>query len=165
MAVYDRWTTPEGILRISGWARDGLSVEQIAQNIGIRKNTLYAWKNRFPKIAKAIDEGREVVDLQVENALLKRALGYDYEEVTQETGFDKESGKKILMVRRVVNKHVQPDVTAQIFWLKNRRPEKWRDRKDLSISEMSAEQSRLADTLQLLQMDDERAEAPPEPEV
>ena len=77
---YADWITPEGLLKIEGWARDGLIDEQIAQNIGIRATTLYEWKKRFPQFSEALKRGKEIVDIMVENALLKRALGYSYTE-------------------------------------------------------------------------------------
>lgn len=119
---YVDWITPEGLLKIGGWARDGLTDEQIAANIGIRAGTLYEWKNRFPEFSEALKRGKEVVDRQVENALLKRALGYEYEEVKEKF----EGGE--LTERTVTRKEVVADTTAQIFWLKNRKPDKWRDK-------------------------------------
>lgn len=119
---YQEWLTPEGLLKIVGWARDGLIDEQIAQNIGIRAATLYEWKKRFPEISEALKRGKEVIDRQVENALLKRALGYEYEEVKEKF----EGG--ILTERTVTKKEVVADTTAQIFWLKNRKPDTWRDK-------------------------------------
>ena len=119
---YQEWLTPEGLLKIEGWARDGLIDEQIAQNIGIRAGTLYEWKKRFSEISEALKRGKEVVDRQVENALLKRALGYEYEEVKEKF----EGG--ILTERTVTRKEVVADTTAQIFWLKNRKPDTWRDK-------------------------------------
>lgn len=121
---YQEWLTPEGLLKIEGWARDGLTDEQIAQNIGIRRETLYDWKKKYSNITNALKKGKEVVDRQVENALLKRALGYKYDEITYENG--KETKR--------VTKEVQPDVTAQIFWLKNRKPDVWRDKKETELS-------------------------------
>ena len=119
---YVDWITPEGLLKIEGWARDGLTDEQIAVNIGIRAGTLYEWKNRFPEFSETLKKGKEVVDRQVENALLKRALGYEYEEVKEKF----EGGE--LTERTVTRKEVVADTTAQIFWLKNRKPDKWRDK-------------------------------------
>lgn len=121
---YADWLTPEGLLKIEGWARDGLTDEQIAGNIGIRAATLYEWKKKFPEISESLKRGKEVVDRQVENALLKRALGYEYEEVKEKF----ECG--VMTERTVTKKEVVPDTTAQIFWLKNRKPEKWRDKPD-----------------------------------
>lgn len=119
---FQEWLTPEGLLKIEGWARDGLTDEQIAQNIGIRAATLYEWKKRFPEISEALKRGKEVVDRQVENALLKRALGYEYEEIKEKF----EGG--VLTERTVTKKEVVADTTAQIFWLKNRKPDTWRDK-------------------------------------
>nr|DAW39138.1 MAG TPA: terminase small subunit [Caudoviricetes sp.] len=90
--------------------------------MGINPATLYDWKNKYPKISEALKKGKEVVDIQVENALLKRALGYDYQEQRIEKS-DKDGTKIIQTIR-----HVPADTTAQIFWLKNRRPDKWRDK-------------------------------------
>lgn len=122
---YNDWITPEGLLKIEGWARDGLIDEQIAENIGIRAGTLYDWKNRFSDISEALKKGKEVVDRQVENALLKRALGYTYAEITYEAGVE---------TKRVIKEAV-PDTTAQIFWLKNRKPEIWRDKREISTDD------------------------------
>ena len=119
---YQQWLEPEGLTLLEGWARDGLTDEQIAGNIGINTSTLYDWKNKFSKISEALKKGKEVVDIQVENALLKRALGYDFQETRVEKS-DKD-GTKIIQTL----KHIPADTTAQIFWLKNRRPDTWRDK-------------------------------------
>lgn len=118
---YEYWLTPEGLIKLEGWARDGLTDEQIAKNIGINRDTLYRWKKAYPDFSDALKRGKEVIDRQVENALLKRALGYTYDEVTFEDGVE---------VKRV-RKQVVPDTTAQIFWLKNRKPEEWRDKREI----------------------------------
>lgn len=121
---YEYWLTPEGLLKIEGWARDGLTDEQIAGNIGITAKTLYDWKKKYGNICESLKRGKEVVDRQVENALLRRALGYEYEEVKEKFEGD------AMTERTVTKKEVIPDVTAQIFWLKNRKPDKWRDKPD-----------------------------------
>jgi hypothetical protein len=124
MAKYQEWLEPEALLKLEGWARDGLIDEQIASNMGIRRETLIDWKKKYPNISNALKKGKEVVDIQVENALLKRALGYEYDEVTTEKG----------AISKIVTKQMAPDTTAQIFWLKNRRPDKWRDKQSLEHS-------------------------------
>ena len=118
---YEYWLTPEGLIKLEGWARDGLTDDQIAKNIGINRDTLYRWKKAHSDISDALKRGKEVIDRQVENALLTRALGYTYDEVTFEDGVE---------VKRV-RKQVVPDTTAQIFWLKNRKPEDWRDKREI----------------------------------
>lgn len=125
---YADWITPEGLLKIEGWARDGLTDEQISRNMGIGTTTLYRWKDEFEEIREALKRGKEVVDREVENALLKRALGYEYTETTREAVKNPDSGDIEMRVTKEVTKKVIPDTTAQIFWLKNRKPDKWRDK-------------------------------------
>lgn len=124
--VYDEWLTDDGLLQIQGWARDGLTNEQIAHNIGVTARTFADWVSRFPSLSSSLKKGKAPVDLQVENALLKRALGYEYEETITE--MEEVSGGKPKKHIRKVTKHMPPDTTAQIFWLKNRRPDRWRDK-------------------------------------
>ena len=137
---YTEWLTPDGLLLLEGWARDGLTEEQIAHNIGINVKTLWDWKTRFSPICNAIKKGKAPVDIEVENALLKRALGYEYEEVTTEITeipyIDKKGNEKVRKQKHVkkTKKIVLPDTTAQIFWLKNRRPDKWRDKREETVS-------------------------------
>jgi transposase-like protein len=131
---YQEWITEEGLVKLEGWARDGLTDEQIAHNMGITPSTLYEWKKRFSEISETLKRGKEVIDRHVENALLKRALGYKYDEVTREQGTNPETGESVFVVTKVVTKEVQPDVTAQIFWLKNRKPDEWRDKKELDAN-------------------------------
>lgn len=130
---YQEWLTEEGLLQLEAWARDGLTDEQIAANMGIGYSTLQTWKSKYQDIQDTLKKGKAVVDIQVENALLKRALGYSYKEVTREKIFNPETGQYKLMPTKEVTKEVVPDTTAQIFWLKNRRPDMWRDKKDVSV--------------------------------
>lgn len=247
---YEKWLEPEGLTLLEGWARDGLTDEQIAHNIGISRETLRVWKNNYPVISGTLKKGKEIVDFEVENALLKRALGYNVKEVTRERLVDKgqkkrhngeceltekewefalkyfdhkccycgdplteptkdhikplhdggeltwsnvvpccrscNSSKKDnemlswyqkqpfydpmkvqkindyisfilrlgelqseeagpLVITKEITKEIAPDVTAQIFWLKNRRPDKWRDK---PVEESSGDQNTsLADAI------------------
>lgn len=93
---YQKWLLKENLLLLEGWARDGLTDEQIAKNIGITLSTFYEWKKKYSDFSESLKKGKEVVDYEVENALLSSAL--------------------------------EGNTTAQIFWLKNRRPDKWRDK-------------------------------------
>lgn len=135
---YDRWLTEDGLLLLQGWARAGLTDEQIAHNCGVTSKTLRQWKTQHGAIGTALKEGKEVIDLLVENALLKRALGFDYIETTHErvvTGVDPDTDKPIheLVLTKTVTKMVIPDTTAQIFWLKNRKRADWRDNERMEI--------------------------------
>ena len=133
------------LIVIQGWARDGLNNQQIAHNMGISAKTLYEWQNKYSEFGNTLKEGKEVVDREVENALLKRALGYSVEEVTRERMYVRNAeGKQILdadgmpmselAITKKATKHIAPDTTAQIFWLKNRKPNEWRDKKDVGVT-------------------------------
>ena len=100
MAKIDEWLEKDKLILLEGWARDGLTYEQIAHNMGIDTSTLWDWRKANTTISNAIKKGREVVDYEVENALLKSAL--------------------------------EGNTTAQIFWLKNRRKQQWRDKVEYS---------------------------------
>lgn len=135
---YEQWLTEEGLLQLEAWARNGLTDEQIAANMGITRSTLNEWKKKYSDISDTLKRGKDIVDIQVENALLKRALGYTYIETTQERvdDYDPYTGLKTgshMEVTKTVTKEVQPDTTAQIFWLKNRKPDTWRDKRDVGI--------------------------------
>ncbi len=108
---YEYWLTDEGLLQLEAWARNGLTDEQIAENIGISRSTLNDWKNKYSDISDTLKNNKLIIDTQVENALFKKAIGF--------VGPDQ--------------KYYPPDATAQIFWLKNRKPEDWRDKKDVSV--------------------------------
>ena len=122
MAKIDEWLKEDKLILLEGWARDGLTNEQIAKNIGIIPNTLYTWINKKKEIKESLKKGKEVVDFEVENALLKKALGYTITLHKQKVTKDGD------VVDTEEEMHVPPDTTAQIFWLKNRKANKWRDK-------------------------------------
>nr|WP_122645709.1 HNH endonuclease [Enterococcus mediterraneensis] len=238
MAKYTEWLTEEGLIRIEGWARDGLADKQIAENIGVAYSTFREWVKKFPALSASLKKSKEVADRQVENALFKRATGFTYVEVTKErivdTGqkkrhdgeseltqeewevaqayfkfhcaycgqedemtkdhldplknhgkltasnvvpacrscnsskkdhqwlawfqqqdfYDRDRAQKIteyinfvlslpkkkndglgrLVVTKEVIKQVAPDTGAAAFWLKNRKPDVWRDKKETELS-------------------------------
>lgn len=132
---YEHWLTEEGLTLLKGWARKGLTDEQIAKNMGVRRSTLSDWKNKYPDISDALKKGKEVVDIEVENALLRKALGFSYIEETRERRFNKTTGEYEMMVVKSVKKHCPPDTIAAIFWLKNRNPMDWRERNRESVAD------------------------------
>lgn len=107
MSKYEYWLTEDGLVLLEGWARDGLTDEQIAAKCSINKATLYRWKKEYCNICEALKKGKEIVDFEVENALLNEALN--------------------------------GNVTAQIFWLKNRRVDKWRDKPEGTATEQGVQ--------------------------
>lgn len=119
------------------WARDGLTDEQIASNLGISVASFYNYKNKNLEFLEALKKGKEVADYEVENALFKKALGYN---ATIRKAFKVkdvlyENGKRLKETERIEyaedEVHIPADTTAQIFWLKNRKPNKWRDKQEL----------------------------------
>ena len=124
VAKIDEWLEQDKLTLLEGWSRDGLTNEQIAKNIGINVKTLYDWKKKESNISNALKKGKEVVDIEVENALLKKALGYTIMLRKQKVTKD---GDVVDIEEEV---HIPPDTTAQIFWLKNRKPKKWKDKQN-----------------------------------
>lgn len=133
---YEKWMEADNITLLEAWARDGLTQAQIAKNMGISLSTLKEWLKKYPAISAALKKGKELADYEMENALYKKGIGYT---VTlkkpikvKETEYD--NGKKIKETEKIeyaeVEEYIPPDVTAQIFWLKNRKPETWRDRRE-----------------------------------
>jgi len=122
---YDAETFPQ---LAEGYAREGLNDEQIAAKLGISAATLYEYRRHHPQFLEALTRGKAPVDFSTENALLKRALGYRYDEVTQEYI------NGVLTTTKVVTKEVPGDVAAQKLWLSNRRPDRWRDKQDIQHS-------------------------------
>lgn len=125
-----------------GWARDGLTDEQISHNMGVAYSTFRDWVGKFPALSATLKKGKAPADIEVENALYKRAMGFTYEETTTDveqipTSKKDVDGNPIFMEIRktkTVTKTALPDVTAQIFWLKNRRPDRWRDKQDVALN-------------------------------
>lgn len=122
MAKINDWLEKDKLILLEGWARDGLTDEQIAKNIGISRASLYEWKKKEVDIFDALKKGKEIIDFEVENALLKKALGYTI--TLKEEKLDKDGCVHTLEK----DVHIPPDTTAQIFWLKNRKPNNWKDR-------------------------------------
>ena len=137
----DEWLEQDKLTLLEAWARDGLTDEQIANNMGISVASLYNYKNQHLEILEALKKGKEVVDIEVENALLKKCFGYNVPVKKtfklKQTEYDPETGKKIKEYEKLVEGydevHIPADTTSQIFWLKNRKPKQWKDKVETSI--------------------------------
>ena len=133
---YADWLMPDGLLRVEGWARDGLTDEQIARNMGVAYSTFRDWIGKFSALSASLKKGKAPVDIEVENALLKRATGYTVKlkKPIKVKTTKRITGKGEVTEERIEyadeEQYIPPDTTAQIFWLKNRRPERWRDKRD-----------------------------------
>jgi len=109
--------------------------------MGIAAGTLYAWQKDHDEISEAIKKGKAPVDIEVENALLKRATGYT---VTVKKPIKVKTKRQLKDKGTIEEEHIElveeeiyiaPDTTAQIYWLKNRRPDKWRDKPQTSAAD------------------------------
>ena len=126
-------------LLAEGMARRGMIDATIAEKLGISVDTFYQYLKRYPEFSESLKRGKAPVDIQVENALLKRALGFDYEEVTTEYTDASNTGKNgdnvntkagTVKIVRKTKKHVVPEVNAIKYWLDNRLRELWKSRTD-----------------------------------
>lgn len=132
MARIDTWRSEEGLNKIREWVKKGLSSKQIANNIGISRSTLYEWKKKYTDISDTLESGKEIIE-EVENALLKKALGYRYEEQqaikVKEIYYDDKNNKcqKETVTIVSIEKEVPPDTTAIKFWLVNKAKKEWND--------------------------------------
>lgn len=129
---YEKWLEPENLTLLEGWARDGLTDEQIAKNMGIATSTLYEYKKKVKGISEALKKNKEIADYEVENALYKKCIGYWVKEdrafKCKEVFYDDEGRRceKEELKTVQVDVYVQPDTTAQLAWLNNRRRDRWR---------------------------------------
>lgn len=123
----DEWRQADGLILLEGWRRDGLSYEQIADNMGIGLSTLFKWQKQYVEIRNALKKGEEVMIYHVENALYKAAIGYDVTETDQTETTNETTGERIV-TKHAKKRHIPPSVGAICFILKNRRTEKWQDK-------------------------------------
>ena len=128
---------------IGQMAANGATEEEIAGKLGVAYSTFRGYKQEHSELREVLETSKELADLNVEAALYKRAVGFEYEETTHE--LDKISGEMIHT--KTVTKMVIPDTTAIQFWLKNRKPEEWKEHQSIAIAGMAEEQSKLAELL------------------
>jgi len=111
-SLYD----PKHHPKLAFWlAQAGLTDEQMAEELAVHVDTLYEWRKGHPEFSEALKSGKATPDDEVEAALLRRAKGFKYVE----------QGKERVAL---------PDTTACIFWLKNRRPGEWRDKREHDVT-------------------------------
>lgn len=123
MARPEKWK--DEYLRIAEHAcRLGATDIELADMLGVSARTVYHWRSSKPEFAAALSAGKEEADNRVERSLYERAVGYTYDAVH----FSNFKGE---VTKTQYREHIPPDTTAMIFWLKNRRPEAWRDKSEV----------------------------------
>lgn len=112
----------------------GATDKEMADLFGITERTLNQWKKNFPEFLQSLKKGKSIADANVASKLYNRAIGYEFEEKHFEIKQPKKDVPPELIEAKRIKKHVPADTTAAIFWLKNRQPEKWRDRKEVDAN-------------------------------
>lgn len=170
-AEYKKWLEPDNLTRLRSWARDGLTNEQIAKKIGVRRQTISEWSKKYPDIADALKKGKEVVDSEIEDSLIsimkKHTVTTTQYKMVKKDAFNlKAERSKFANIYKLdhpnatkeevgiaVAEHVDvyekipisktvtevdPNASAIIFWLKNRRPDVYRDQTFQKLNEANA---------------------------
>ncbi|PUA40656.1 transposase [Paenibacillus elgii] len=136
---------------IRGWCQEGLTNEQMSEKLGIHPASWYEYASKHPAFAELINWGKSVTINRVENSLLKAAMGYEYEEIKTIVEEDK-NGKKRTRIEKV-KRHQPPNPTAMIFYLKNRAPNEWNDRREIIVDTKALEQQRKQLFLDMIEAD------------
>jgi hypothetical protein len=141
---------------IQEWFENGIPMDQIYKNLSIAPATWYEYVDKHPVLAELVKWGRAVTNISVENSLFKAATGYEYDEIKTVVEEDK-NGKKRTRIEKV-KRHMPPNPTAMVFWLKNRVPTDWNDRREIVVSTKAAELERKQLFLQMIDADTIEAE-------
>lgn len=114
---------PEYCEQVEKLCRLGATNPDIADFFGVARSTIDLWMVKHPEFSGAVKKGRIVADMEVANSLYRKATGFHY----QSEVATKDGPVELTMF-------AQPDTTAAIFWLKNRRREHWSDTRREEIS-------------------------------
>lgn len=150
------WLSEDNLLRIKGWARDGLTDKDIAEKkIGVSARSFCDWKKKYSSISSALKEGRAPVDTDIESAMIKSALGH--KTIVRKPIKLKTTRRKDGM--EITEEHVEyvdeeiyipPQVVAQIFWLKNRKPDYWKDKRETTDTNAVEKLDKILDGLETI---------------
>ena len=163
-SLVDEWiNNPMKLELLKCWARD-LPFIDVAEKMGVSVQTLRHWKKTYPEIAEAVNESKEMLDYRIENALVKRALGYTTTDVkTIISPPDKDGNRKIRIEK--TEKEIPPDTTAIMAWLNNRKPDDWKRNRD-NIYQTKDEDSKITvNIIRHTKEDDEEWDVSAEKEV
>lgn len=143
----DFWLTEDGLILIRGWARNTFSKKEIADRMGITVATLDNWCKQYDEIDVAVRTSKEIVDYQVENAVLKAALGYKTKEIKVTVGKKVINGELVEMLKETTTREVPPNINAAIFWLNNRKFDDWKRNRD-KVVEIDPDDQQVTITIQ-----------------
>ena len=148
---YKEWLTEDGLKSIESWASDGLTNEDIAHNMGVHRDTFNTWRKKYSVMSDALKKGRAPVVRDLENALIKKAKGFEYVETTTEMWVGEDGEKK-----QKVSKHTRyspPDSSALMFLLKNYKPNKYRNYNDLTKKQIETEMRKVEAEIEKIKSD------------
>lgn len=112
---------------VAKMVRSGMTDEQLAAALDVTRATIHNWKTNHKEFFDTLKENKPLSDGNVVRSLYERACGYEHYE-------DKVFMSDGVPVTETVIKHYPPDPTSMIFWLKNRQPDKWKDKREQEIS-------------------------------
>lgn len=127
------WMSEDGVILITSWRRDGMLVKDVAAKIGISESTLHAWCKENPQLKDILAMSKELANYKVENALLKRALGFTSTEIKVTLGKKIVGGEMFQVLEEKTTKQVAPDVTACLAWLNNKNFDVWKRNRDKCV--------------------------------
>ena len=131
----------------------GAKDTQVADFFEVNADTIHEWKKQYPSFSESLKKGKLHADSLVAKSLYKRALGFKFNEVTYEdileTIVDHEGDISRVPKTKIktVKKYILPDTTAQIFWLKNRQQDQWRDKQEIEHSIPEEQIFKIADQI------------------
>ena len=131
LSLYDKYIKGKEEI-IKSDCRNGADNKGVCKRLGIGLTTYKRILFQHPEVRELLKESRHEADLKVESALYKRAIGYDYEETVTEVRVAEDGSAQTTVVKKT-KKHIVGDTTAQIFWLKNRKPDIWKDKQDVNV--------------------------------
>ena len=170
-AEYKKWLEPNNLTKLRSWARDGLTNEQIAKKIGVKRQTFQRWLSTYSDMSDALKKGKEIVDAEIEDSLIsimkKHTVTTTQYKMVKKDAFNlKAERSKFANIYKLdhpnatkeevgiaVAEHVDvyekipisktvtevdPNASAIIFWLKNRRPDVYRDQTFQKLNEANA---------------------------
>lgn len=150
-----KWLEPDNLLLLKAWARNGLTDAAIANKIHIHPSTLWEWKKKVPQISEALSRTKEIVDTEVENKLFESCIGFKVtvqepmklKTVKMKAGEGRIEEEHVVMVEREI--YVAPNVIAQKFWLANRKPNEWREKREV-VADVTSEAPKNMQTIAAL---------------
>ena len=155
-SAYDERIKPY-LAQIREWVRAGATVEEIAKALGLNASTIYKYKAEKDELNEAFAQGRAEICIEIKAALLKKALGFTYEEKRQSL---KKEGEKDVFYTETVTRYCVPSETAAAMLLRNYDSE-WRDNDSVSVKFKQQEQElkrRIAEANNFLSFDEKGAE-------